>query len=95
MADENQVPDTSWSNPFLRNMPMVAIVRQKVVRNGEVLYSPDSQSKRVFFRVPNNREVPAAPLGPDGMPQEIMPASVTGAGGSLDQLYGFNDLKPF
>lgn len=78
-------PLTGWDNPFLRNMPMVAIVRQTVVKNGETIVSDETKSKRVFFRVPNNRVVPA-PVGDI----EIMPSH-----DSRDKLHGFDNLKPF
>lgn len=98
MADNDpNLPDTGWTNPFLRNIPMVAIVRQKVVRNGEVMYSDDTRSKRVFFRVPNNRAIPPQnSTDANGNPGEIMPSAITGVGGgAIDSLYGFDRLLPF
>lgn len=86
MDDEDLTkPIKGWGNPFLRNLPMVAIVRQRVVRNGEILRGDETQSKRVFFRVPNNRVVPA--FTDEG---EIMPRQ-----SQTDRLYGFNNLVPF
>lgn len=56
-------------NPFLRNMPMVAVAQNVKVVNGEVIKTPLTESRRVFFRVPNNRTYP--PLAPT---KEIMPS---------------------
>ncbi len=74
-----------FSNPFLRNMPMVAIVRATSVKNGSVTTTPDTECKRVFFRVANNRAFP----GPTGEP-EIMQE-----GKAMDKLYGFDNLLEF
>lgn len=83
--DDLTKPITGWGNPFLRNMPMVAIVRQMVVRNGEVLKGDETQTKRLFFRVPNNRVIPEFSGKGEIMPQ----------GSQIDRLYGFDKLVPF
>lgn len=74
-----------FKNPFLRNMPMVAIVRATSNKNGELSTTPDTACRRVFFRVSNNRLVPA-PAGK----REIMHG-----GNALDALYGFDNLLEF
>lgn len=73
------------SNPFFRQLPMVAIVRSTVVKNGERVTSPDTTAKRVFFRVPNNRTFPHKP-GQD----EIMHA-----GTAMDRMTGFTHLEEY
>lgn len=84
MADEN-TPILGWDNPFMRNIPMVAIVRQKGFKNGESVVSSEIRSKRTFFRVGNNVTVPE--ISAD---VELMPGT-TGA----DQVIGFENLNPF
>lgn len=74
-----------FSNPFLRNMPMVAIVRATSRKNGEVTTTPDTQCRRIFFRVGNNRAFPA-PAGQE----EIMHKGV-----AMDTFYGFDNLREF
>ncbi len=81
-ADPTQ-PIYGWDSPFLRNLPMVAIVRQKGVRNGHVVISDETKSKRVFFRVPNNLVKPSI-VGN----VEIMPTNT-----ALDKVMGFDRLK--
>ncbi len=84
MDDETQ-PILDWNNPFLRNMPMVAIVRQKGFRNGENVVSDEIKTKRVLFRLTNPITVPA--MLED---IELMPTNT-----ALDDVLGFNDLAPF
>lgn len=84
MADEN-TPIKGWDNPFLRNMPMVAIVRQKGVKNGEAVVSSEIASKRQFFRVGNNITVPAVSADVEVMPSQT----------GLDQVMGFDNLNAF
>ena len=84
MADEN-MPIKGWDNPFLRNMPMVAIVRQKGVKNGESVVSDEIRSKRVFFRVGNNVTVPEISADVEIMPGEA----------GINQVAGFDNLTPF
>lgn len=74
-----------FSNPFLRQLPMVAIVRATSRKNGEVTTTPDTQCRRIFFRVGNNRVFPA-PAGE----QEIMHT-----GSAMDAFYGFDNLREF
>ena len=74
-----------FSNPFLRNIPMVAIVRATTRRNGEVITTPDTQCRRIFFRVGNNRVFPA----PAGQPE------VMASGKAMDAFYGFDNLLEF
>lgn len=74
-----------FSNPFFRNMPLVAIVRATSTKNGEKTTTPDTQCRRIFCRLTNNRVYPA----PAGM-QEIMPT-----GTAMDAFYGFDNLKEF
>ena len=74
-----------FSNPFLRNMPMVAIVRATSHKNGDATTTPDTECRRVFFRVSNNRTYPA-PLGEP----EIIPT-----GKAIDKLFGFDNLLEF
>lgn len=83
MADEN-MPLKGWDNPFLRNMPMVAIVRQKGVKNGESVVSDEIRSKRVLFRVGNNVTVPEISTDVELMPGEP----------GVDQVAGFDSLMP-
>lgn len=74
-----------FRNPFFRNMPMVAIVRATSTKNGEKTTTPDTQCRRIFFRLSNNRAFPA-PVGE----QEIMHE-----GEAMDAFYGFDNLREF
>lgn len=74
-----------WNNPFLRNMPMVAIIRQKGTKNTHEIISEETQSKRVFFRVPNNTVYPS-PIGE----VEILPTNTP-----TDKALGFDKLSSF
>lgn len=77
-------PDLTWDNPFLRNIPMVAIVRMEGPNNGSLLTTPDTKSQRVFFRVGNNRTYPSL------MSEiELMPDN-----GGLSKVIGFDNLLP-
>ena len=69
-------------NPFLRNMPIVAIVRSVTVQNDETILSDEIESKRVWFRVGNHRTYPASN-------DEVMPC-----GGVKDITFGFNKKQP-
>lgn len=78
-------PDLTWDNPFLRNIPMVAVVRMEGVNNGSLLTTPDIRSQRVFFRVGNNRMLPRL-MGD----VELMPTT-----NGLSKVIGFDNLHPF
>ncbi|AWY03090.1 hypothetical protein SCYZ1_51 [Pseudomonas phage SCYZ1] len=80
----SDTPDLTWDNPFLRNIPMVAIVRMEGPNNGSLLTTPDTKSQRVFFRIGNNRTFPS--LMND---VELMPTT-----GGLSKVLGFDDLLP-
>lgn len=69
-------------NPFLRNMPIVSIVRSVSVQNDEIIFSEEVESKRVWFRVGNHRTYPASN-------DEVMPC-----GGVKDITFGFNKKQP-
>lgn len=84
MSDPTK-PTYDWSNPFLRNMPMVAIVRQRGIKNTHNVISDETQTKRVFFRIGNNM---VTPLITDKI--EITPSNTT-----LDTRLGFDKLHPF
>lgn len=73
------------SNPFLKNMPMVAIARLTVYRGGVATETPDTTCKRAFFRIGNHRSYP-----PLSNQHEIMPS-----GSTLDKLFGFTSLEPY
>lgn len=88
-------PTTGPDNPFLRNMPLVAMVRPRVTRNGQVLYADETKTKRIFVRVGNWRVTPI-PRNKDGTTAQVMPSSVTGnQSGACDHLFGFDKLQPF
>lgn len=82
---DNGMPIMGFDNPFLRNLPMVAIVRQKGIKNGEAVISSEIRSKRVFFRVGNNVTVPTTTNEVELMPGETFSDDVT----------GFTHLNPF
>jgi hypothetical protein len=72
-------------NPFLKNLPMVAIARVTVYRGGVPVETPDTVCKRAFFRIGNHRSYP---LMSDA--HEIMQT-----GGTLDTLFGFSNLEVY
>lgn len=81
----SDTPDLSWDNPFLRNLPMVAIVRMEGLNNGSLLSTKETRAHRVFFRVGNNRTFPSISEDVELMPQ----------GGGFDVAVGFDNLLPY